>query len=383
MENREIKEKYFKNNSRVDENEIQRMLNSFVGRYTEKRMRGFRKFMSDEGTSSITYYEMLNDLEHTLRPASLKRVRDVNFTFDDLKKCMHAFYGKYLPRKVDETDSILNSTNPYFIDNDGKSHVYFQNVPKGDKRSSSVGHRGDDNFLEFNVYLHGSLDDLGITAHELSHAISGHHKKLIDAIRNGESDEAVERLAQRPTQFDCTGEIESYVVEGLFLRYLIDKGMATPADVENYKNLQTESLISDCRTIKEEREILNQLPQDFEEWNVLDLIGKYDAEQNNHMLRRMAAMATDHKDGPKQFRYIVGRIVADQWLKRYDAAEDESKLSMLDNFQDYLDQTDTLKLDEACEMLVGQNFYSTAEDYINDKVNEKKDDIIKEREFFK
>lgn len=384
MNNREIKEKYFKNNSRIDENEIQRMLNNFVGRYTRKDMRGFRKFMSDDGLNAPSYYEMLEDLRNALRPTPCTdHSRFINFTFDDLKKSMHAFYSKFLPRKVAETDSILNGTNPYFLDKDGNSHVYFHNVKPGDANSSSVGHRGKNDFLEFNMFLHGSLDDLVTTAHELSHAVSAHHKKCVDAIRTGESDQEIEKLAKRPTSLDCTGEIESYIVEGLFVRYLVEKGLATPADVEDYKNQQTQSLISDYGTIMEEREILSQLPDDFDDWHVLELIGKYDADQNNHMLKRITTMATDRKEGPRQFRYVVGRIVADQWLKRYDDADEKTKGDMLDNFQDYLDSTDTLKVDDACEMLLGQNFYSTAEDYINDKVNERKDDAIKTREFFK
>lgn len=83
-------------------------------------------------------------------------------------------------------------------------------------------------------------------------------------------------------------------------------------------------------------------------------------------------MHDDSKSSMLMFRYFVGRIVANQWLKRFDGALTQSKQQMLNEFQDYLNQTHNLTLDSACTTLLNNDFSAIVEDYVLDKVNERK-----------
>ena len=94
-------------------------------------------------------------------------------------------------------------------------------------------------------------------------------------------------------------------------------------------------------------------------------------------------MASERREGQYLFRYVVGRVVSDQWLKQYDNADENTKQGMLNTFQDYIDKTDTINLDDACEMLMGQNYACTVEDFATDKLSERKDRINTTKEFFK
>lgn len=77
------------------------------------------------------------------------------------------------------------------------------------------------------------------------------------------------------------------------------------------------------------------------------------------------------------FRYVVGRIVADRWINNFDKCENpQDKREMLNNFQDFLDNTHNSSLDKACENLLGQDFNCTVEDYVSSKINQRKDKEI-------
>ena len=361
----------------IKEDDINRFIDNFVAKYNSESMHDYVKFMSSCEADTLSLYEVVGSLGKTVDYIPNGRLRDINFTKEDVQKCMHAFFGKYLPRKVNVVDSILNGTDPYFIDPDGNSHVYFRNVSKDDRNSSSVGHDGDNKYLEFNVYLHGSIEDLSTTAHELGHAISAHHRRLLDNVRAGNN------VPKRDPANDCVGEIESHIIEGLFVRYLRDKKMLTIGDMEDYKNCSNTSLIKETTTITEEREVLKDLPKNFTRDDVFDLIVKYDQNTDFNKLRRIEKMAGERREGQYLFRYVVGRVVSDQWLKQYDNADENTKQGMLNTFPDYIDKTDTINLDDACEMLMGQNYACIVEDFATDKLSERKDRINTTKEFFK
>lgn len=85
---------------------------------------------------------------------------------------------------------------------------------------------------------------------------------MIELIRSDTNQSEIDKYIQRKNNFDndCIGEIESLIVEKLFIHYLHDMGLITEKDLCNFEKKQQATLLSEINLIQEEREILKELP---------------------------------------------------------------------------------------------------------------------------
>lgn len=333
----------------------------------------FLRFITEPDSNDISLLDLLAQVENTIKFKPSRLDRDFQLTEQSISNCMNEFFSLYLPKKSEQVKQILDKKHLYFTDQDGMVHVNFIPVKQGDFHSSNVGHSGRNSFLEFNVYIHNSLDDLRTTAHELSHAVSSHHQHLIEMYRSNASMQEIDKYTQKCFARDCVGEIESYIIEKLFNNFLLMKGLYSKEDLNNYENQQQASLLNEINLIREERDIIKNLscPVSFESLDYL--VGELQENNCNRLIERIEKMHNDKKCSSYMFRYVVGRVVADQWMKRFEKAHDQqTQIEMLDKFQNYLDNTHEYSLDSACENLLGHNFNCVVENYVMDKVNETK-----------
>lgn len=334
---------------------------------------GFLRFLTEPDINNISLLDLMNQVGNVISYKPVKHDRYIDLNEQNISKCMIEFFSMYMPQKLEQVRQMLNKTHPYFIDSNGVSHVNFIPVNPGDSHASSVGHSGRHSFLEFNVYIHNSLDDLRTVAHELGHALSSHHQHKIELIRSNASQQEIDKFTQMNFAKDCVGEIESHIIENLFNRFLVKKGMYTEADLENYERSQQASLLNEINLICEERDIIKNLPCPISYESLENLLNYLQANNQNVLIERVKKMHDDNKHSSHMLRYFVGRIVAEQWIKKFDnAPSPQAQLEMLNNFQSYLSRTHELDLDSACEDLLGQNFNCIVEDYVIGKLNESK-----------
>ena len=332
----------------------------------------FLRFLTEPNENNLSLLGLLAQVEDVVKFNPIAQEADAQLNEQIISNYMNEFFSLYMPQKADQVKQILNKTHPCFIDSEGGPHVNFIFVKRGDPRSSSVGHSSKQSFLEFNVYIHNSLDDLRATAHELSHALSSHHQHLIKMLRLNASTDEIEKLTRKSFAKDCVGEIESHITERLFNKFLIKKGLYTKADLENYENLQQASLLSEINLIREESDIIKNLSCPVSYKSLKMLVKYLKKNDKKRLLERVEKMHDDSKFSGYMFRYVVGRIVADQWIKKFDAQDKQSQKEMLDSFQQYLDATHKLDLNDACKNLLNKNFACVVENYIKDKTNESK-----------
>ncbi len=334
---------------------------------------GFLRFLTEPDTNNTSLLDLIAQVEDTIIFEQSKHDRDIQLNEQNISNCMNEFFSLYMPQKAEQVRQILNKTHPYFIDSNGGTHVNFISVKKGDNHSSSVGHSGRHTFLDFNVYIHNSLDDLRTTAHELGHALSSHHQHLIEMIRSNVPEQEIDKYTQKSFERDCVGEIESHIIERLFNRFLVKKGLYTNEDLENYEKGQQASLLSEINLIREERDIIKSLPCPVSYESLDRLVKDLQNNNQNRLVDRVKKMHDDDKCSSYMFRYVVGRIVADQWIRNFEKATNhQTQVEMLNKLQVYLDKTHKLTLDSACEDLLGQDFACVVEDYITTKTNENK-----------
>ncbi len=322
----------------------------------------FNQFLNFKNANEKSILELLEQVKQTLNFAPCKKDKKIKFNEYVIADYMNDFFSKYMPQKAPEVQQILDKTHPYFIDSDGNAHINFTLAGYNDTRASRVWHSGRRSFLQFDVYYHDSVDDLRTTAHELSHAISSRNLRLIENIRAG-------KPTEENFDKDSICEIESLITERLFNRFLASKGLYTAKDLSNYNNAQRNSLLNEINLICEEQSIISNLTYPITYESVNNLVRDLQESGQNNLLKRLEVMAQENKDSPYMFRYVVGRIVADQWIERFENAPD-ARHEMLENFQNYLNNTHEMTLDKACVTLLGQNFAQLAENYTKIKTNE-------------
>lgn len=331
---------------------------------------GFLRYITEVDANNISILDLVGEIGRTIKFDRHYKDKDINLTLDELKSYVIEFYSKYLPQKADEVKSILNNTSPYFTDENGNSTVNFEQVDKDDKRSSNVGQSGRQPYLNVNIYLHGNIDDLRTTAHELAHAISSHHKHIIDLVRSNAPNNEFRKAIHPSFACECIGEIESYIVEKLFNRFLLSKKIYTKKDMLNYQNQQYDTLLSETNLIQEEADILKHLPCPVTQESLQILVDRLSKINNKTLLRRIKLMHDDKKCSSYMFRYVVGRVISELWINKFDACSTkQEKQKMLDNFQKYLDKTHSLYLDDACKKLLGLDFVSSVEVYCLNQIN--------------
>ncbi len=262
-------------------------------------------------------------------------------TLLQIKKEMSNFFSKYYSKElIKDVNSILDGTNDYFIDPKTKgSQIYF------DGQKSHVSHRGNDKFLSFHVGIQSCLKDYLITAHELTHAMSSQYRVFVDRLRNNIDF----NLIFNPVS-DGLCEIESHIIERMYVKYLLDLGKIKDEDVTSYLDESMVSLRCEVRAIIDENGKLSK--------DIYGQKGDYG----------------EKKDGAYFFRYIVGRVVADQWIKKYSAASKVNKKVMIRNYENYLKKTHEISFDDACQFLLGKDFIHVAQDFVKDLKNEQEKD---------
>lgn len=349
----------------------QKYVQEFDDKCRKWRLHRFLRYATEPNFHGCSLIDLLSRVEDQLNHTRVKQERRIDLTESELTTHMINFFSIYMPKKVEEVKQICNKTHPLFIDANGNSHIFFHNAEKGELRSSAVGHQGENEFLSFDVFLHGDIRDLCVTAHEISHALSSRQQKIVKDIRAGDKiNMKVDWV------FDGAIEIESLITEKLFNRYLIKSGLYSKKDVSNYENGQINSLITEISLIRQETDVLKKLSWPVTKESLNILVKNLKKEHNTELLDRIEVMHNDRKASPYMFRYVVGRIVSDQWAKRFDCSDKETQEQMLDNFQDYLINAQGMTYEQTCDKLLGNNFRKVTENYIADKVTEKNQENI-------
>lgn len=320
----------------------------------------------DEKYSKFKIIDLIEQIDLTPNFKNNTQSTPLKFTKETGCDIVLEFFDKYLPNKSKEVSKIFDGTHPLFLDQKGKSQISIDVNKNG---RSCVARKNGNMFLEFFVAVDQTADGLKTLAHETAHALSSHHQQPVKNARNNITTKEQPTLKE-VFERDCVGEIESYITEKLFLRFLLKKGIINKQEIENDRIGNEKSLITERNLILEEYDILKQLDCPITYESLKYLTQKLEKENNNVLLKRIEEMHNnkDHHSS-YMFRYVVGRIVSQTWIEKFEECTNEERAQMLKNFEDYLDHTHEYKLDDACQKLLGKNFEQIAKSYV-EKQNE-------------
>lgn len=313
---------------------------------------------------NTTYANAIRQIGRSVDFKLIPPPRKMNINKEIAGDLVCEFYAKYLPQKAEQVQQIINKTHPLFLDKTTNTYQIFI-VEDATDNHSNVGNQGKNTFLTLNCNITHDTNGPRVLAHEIAHAISKHHQYRIELVKKHASNEEFIKYTSAMLGKDCIGEIESHIVENLFNNFMLKKGLYTPEDIRQYNQEQQDSLLFETNLILEESDIIANLSgPPVKKENLKNLQQTLIANNNQTLLRRMYRMANEKQSSQFMFRYVVGRVVADAWMNKFNSANTQEQRQMLNNFNNYLDNTHELTLDAACKTLLDKDFVGVVQDYI-------------------
>jgi len=322
----------------------------------------FNEYLHFSHIAGKPIIEVLKDLRfNTEEIEDIPEERNLNLTIKEQEKIVIDFYNSLNPNLGKQVDKIINK----------QDNRYIYNFTNNKNCEGNTGFRGSSTQkIHVDVSSNGSILGLRMLAHELAHAISAEKTTAYNIVNNnGDAVSYFKHLGL--FNVDSISEIETHIVEYLFMDYLIDKEIINQDDYNLYLKDRRNAFIKHLNTNIEESFILDNLPRNF---NMQDLekftnkIGKGIIKSKRYHKTMKRLIHDYHRDQNKgyaqyDFRYVVGEIVSTNWHEQYLLSNNQEKQEMINKFIEYLSKTDSFELSSACKLLLNTSIGDTITNY--------------------
>lgn len=266
-----------------------------------------------------------------------------------LKEMVKIVYDFYKSIDVNLFDSLYN------ILHDESVSINFKEPAKYDKSRHNYCSNGDAGrklFVEPDNNLYGLIT----VCHEFCHMLS-------------------QRMQEDKRAVDSSiGEVESLFIEKVFANYLLEKGIITSEEYEQFEMGKDYSLLNDITYCFQRNDLLNIINgAPLTEEKVDEIVEKLENNPNREiLLYRFQRMAENSKDRKADYapleRYVIGQIVATVLFDRYL----NDRQGTIEKFKRYLSHNAELDFTQMLDELLGKDAIGTYQEYMN----------IQERDFY-
>lgn len=361
---------------RIDERFLERLNQSL----SEINAFEYHKFLNDDITRPCSIMDLIFELDRNT--TYVKQEEDIlqqHLPLDEQFKLVEKFFSHFgLGEKV---KCILEQQDPNY-----------KVTISSDAPESRVGHHGHETTLEFDVSSKPTIKSSSTIAHELGHALSAQHTETIKLTQKLEKTKTLygpnspQFLHQRSVyrefidqknnfSLDAIGEIESHILEKLYVYDLLSKGIISKKDLEDYLIFNRNSFKLNLELILQENDILHQFGNPVTIEDIRTLYLKSEKSNRTDVLAKrlfvMQERAFDNKYKNKHskhmLRYVIGEIVSVVWIDKYFKSNITEQKEMLKTLKSYLTKTHKLDLDESIQYLLGKeiDLQSLVSEYIN------------------
>lgn len=271
-------------------------------------------------------------------------------------------------------------------------HPMFETIIDKAIEDSYVRHSTIDPKITFSVGCLGTFYGAINIAHEGAHAISGYYTKyakLVDeqnkALTHGliskeynlawDNIENCIKDATQPKK-DCTSEINTYIIEKLFLEFAEKKNLISPEDKIFYNNMKSNSIRKDIEIIIEEEIIYRNIRNikeksdntinSLSENEYLQLKEDLSKRKSNkwlieklNFISKRQSLNKENTNCKFRFRYLVAEIVSTVWIDTYLQSNKKEKQKMIDDFKTFLLNNLDYDIDNTIELLLPNDTYET------------------------
>ena len=351
----------------------------FVQRLNEKcgqvKAHGFNDYLKNSRYGGISPIDQLRKIrKETEDFKKYDKEKSLKISQEELLQIVKDFYKQLTPELSQKVDSILDKENP-----NPNYKIELITDPNDERFGRSFAeHSGNNAYIYVQISLNGTVEGLRIATHEMSHAISGHNTKKIELVKELDENKFMDYIHSiGKYSRDCIGEIESHIIEYLFMEYLVDREIISNDDFKNFETIRHNSFLDNINLIREEYDILSHVNcpitvNDFEHFVKKINTPIFKTNRFKSVMNRSKFMAernqknnTHNAYSQYRYRYVIGEIVSTLWYESYCQSSKEEKQEMIDGFVDYLSQTDSLELDGACDKLLGLKIGETFASYLS------------------
>ena len=354
----------------------------------------YNLFLNEKFYKNQSIADVLYKLQHLIPYKPSKKINK-GITIDNSVNLVLEFYEQLGLRK--NLEPILTNKHPMFNTIIDKSF-----------EDSYVSHSTIDPKITFSVGCLGTFYGAINMAHESSHAICGYYTefaKLVDeqnkALTHGliskeynlawDNIEKCIRDVAQPKK-DCISEINTYIIENLFLEFAEKKNLISPEDKISYKNLKSNSIRRDIEVIIEEeliyrniryiKEKLNNTNNSLFENEYLQLKEELSKHNSKEWITKRLNFISKRQSINKQntnckfrFRYVVAEIFSTVWMNNYLKSNKKEKQKMIDNFKTFLLNNLDYDIDSTTELLLPNETYETIINKFVELVNSKNQEL--------
>ncbi len=354
----------------------------------------YNLFLNEKFYKNQSIADVLYKLQHLIPFKPAKKINK-GITIDNSVDLVLEFYEQLGLRE--NLEPILTNKHPMFNTIIDKS-----------SEDSFVSHSTIDPKITFSVGYLGTFYGAAHIAHEGAHAISGYYTKfakLVDeqnkALKHGliskeynlawDNIEQCIRDVAQPKK-DCISEINTYIIEKLFLEFAEKKNLISPEDKISYKNLNSNSIRKDIETIIEEELIYRNIRHikekskntdnalsESEYIELKNILSEKDSKKwliaRLNFISKRQSLNKKNTNGKFRFRYLVAEIVSSVWIDTYTNANKKEKHVMIEDFKNFLLDNHNHTIDTAMELLLPNETYETTINKFVKLVNENKQEL--------
>ena len=351
-------------------------------------------FLNEKFYKNQSIADVLYKLQHLIPYKPAKKINK-GITIDNSVNLVLEFYEQLGLRE--NLEPILTNKHPMF-----------NTILDKSSEESFLRHSTIDPKITFSVGNLGTFYGVAHIAHEGAHAISGYYTKyakLVDEQNNAlkfgliskeynlawDNIENCIKDAAQPKK-DCVSEINTYIIEKLFLEFAENKNLISPEDKISYNNMTSSSIRQDIRIIIEEeilyrhiRKIKEKLDNPYNslsEYEYLQLKKKLSKHNDEKWLTRRLnfiskrqSLNKKNTNGKFRFRYLVAEIFSTVWMDNYLKSNKKEKQKMIDNFKTFLLNNLDYDIDSTTELLLPNETHETIINKFVELVNSKNQEL--------
>lgn len=320
----------------------------------------FMKFLKDKG--------LIDDFStrfSTTRNSKGQYNNYLPINIDTKKKIVAYFYGK--------TFGVMEGINTFAVMHGLEKKFDVLVIPGNG--NSYAGVNAVKKIIEGRIYTTPTIQGFEIMAHEMGHVFTGRNNKKITLLKKvweakGEQQHefAVRELdgfcrEKCACEYDSIGEIETMIIEKLFLLFLSEDekcrkllgqyGFNIDEYINEYEREHENMAYERVRNIVETKKILNKynLTNSLRDEKEFDAFLSKLPDDSTREQFKCDMEQLSSNDAKYSFRYVVGEAISKYWFDRFKTADKEVRKELKNQFVEFWRKTDKFDIEQASALL--------------------------------
>ena len=361
-----------KNEHFISDEDLQ-ILNEYI---ENSEITSFNSFMSEKFAKNLTFLQAIHELGKVCPSIETNTSRfTTKLTEGQQMQVVIDFFHSLnvdLGLKIEEIFSRNQSTYKVNLISDENDVRYGSNY---------VAEHAGDSKLDFTVTFDNRIESMLYLSHELAHATGSRvleHFEVFNTAQQDESkyDNAVEyHELRKKVNIDCVAEVESAIIEKLFLEFILKLKIINKEQYNEFKNKDKNSFKHNLMLILNQCYAFSLLGENVTQESFKEFAHFCNEKQNNYV-DLMNFIISKRKQGKTPlsakpcFRYVVAEIVSTLWYNKFNQATIPEKRKMIRDFLKFHQGDTSIDITTAVSDLLGMTISEAGKEFYNLTIKE-------------